>query len=124
MVFVVSLFLLAACSANRSALRDEKGSYSARDYLQTAFETLTDAETDTGGHRIRAVVETRAALERLDDGGVRARRVPYEGPPSLSVAFELLQRSEPELPPRSRAQEHAQRALEELRLALDGARAR
>ncbi|HEY0882013.1 MAG TPA: hypothetical protein VGD87_10810 [Archangium sp.] len=115
--------LFLGCAGSRSVVRDERGGYSARDYLQTAFDTLSEAETDTNGHRIRAAVETRAALERLDDRA-RPRRVPYEGEPSLAVAFELLQRSEPELPPRSAAQQHAQRALEELRLALTGTTAR
>lgn len=115
---LVLLLLLVGCSSSRAVVRHEAGAFSVRDYLQTAFETLGEAETDSGGHRVRAQLETRAALEGLGESGLRARKVPYEGPPTLAVALELLEHSAPEMPQDGPAHLHAQRALGELRQAV------
>ena len=115
---LLSMLFLCGCTSTSAILRDEAGAFSVRDYLKTAFETLTAAETDTGGHRIRAQLETRAALDALDEGGVPERAVPFEGPPTLAVALALLEHSAPELAENTVAQVHAQNALAELREAL------
>lgn len=115
---IALLFLLCGCSTTSVIIRHDAGAFSGRDYLKTAYETLTEAETDTGGHRIRAQVETRAALEQLGDTRLPARLVPFEGPPTLAVALELLEHSQPDLQQNSVALAHAQRALDELRAAL------
>lgn len=117
-------FLLAvvvsfvSCSSSRLAVKPEASAFDARDYLKTAYETLVSAETDTGGHRIRAQLETRAALEALGEETRHARQVPYDGPPSMEVALELLQASEPQMTQNVLARTHTQRALAELRAAL------
>ena len=70
-------------------------------------------------HRIRAQRETRAALEALTDYSSGARSVPFVGPPSLSVALELLEHSDAELTHSSpSALEHTRRAEAELRAVL------
>ncbi len=114
----VAMLVLSGCSSTRAVVRHERGAFAVRDYLKTAYETLAIAETDTGGHRIRAQLETRAAIEALGDLGGPTKRVPYEGPPTLAVALELLERSEPDMTQNVLAHTHAQRALAELREAL------
>ncbi len=109
---------LSGCTSNAVVIRSEAGAFSARDYLQTAYETLVVAETDTSGHRIRAQLETRAALEALGERGGGERKVPFEGPPTLSVALALLEHTEPEMTQNVLALTHARRALAELREAL------
>ena len=101
------LLLLSGCSTTQVVIRHEAGAFSVRDYLKTAYETLAEAETDTGGHRIRAQLETLAP-----------RMVPFEGPPTLAVALALLEHSEPELQSNGAALDHTRRALQELRKAL------
>lgn len=117
LVAVGLVLTLSACASGRDLVRFGEGAFAARDYLHTAWETLTQAETDTEGHRIRAQLETRAALEALG-GPATARRVPYQGPPTLAVAMALLERSAPQVPQDSPAQAHTRRALAELREAL------
>lgn len=112
------LVLFAGCTSSRPLIRPDAGAFSVRDYLQTAWETLGEAETDSGGHRIRAQRETRAALELLGEAGLAPRKVPSEGPPTLAVALELLEHSAPELAQNGPAQLHAQRALAELRAVV------
>lgn len=110
------LLMLSSCAAGRVATVPD-GAYSQRDYLKTAYETLQVAETDTNGHRIRAQLATRAALQALDDDEL-ARSVPYSGPPSLAVARELLQRVAPMPTDTSPVAEQTRRALLELNAAL------
>jgi hypothetical protein len=120
LLFALLLFL-TGCSSTQVVIRHEAGSFSVRDYLKTAYETLAEAETDTGGHRIRAQLETRAALNVLDeaDRTVPVRLVPFEGPPTLAVALALLEHSEPELlTENGAALDHTRCALKELRAAL------
>lgn len=112
------LLLLSGCSTTRVVIRHDAGAFSVRDYLSTAYETLTQAETDTAGHRIRAQLETRAALQLLGESSVPPRLVPFEGPPTLAVALALLEHSEPNLPLEGGAHQHTARALAELRAAL------
>jgi hypothetical protein len=111
---VASLFLLG-CTADRQAVRVDSAAYAAPDYLRTAYEALNEAETDVDGRRVAAQLQTKQALRALPDGGLHARRVPYEGPPTLDVAAELLERSTLHLSERDPARAHAQRALRELR---------
>lgn len=114
-VFILML-LFGGCA--HSALRvDPATSFSSRDYLATALETLSVADPDAEGRRAIAERETRAALEDLVDGHLRSRAVPYEGPPRLEVALELLERSEATL-----AQAHAEEALEHTRRAAQALR--
>jgi hypothetical protein len=113
----LSFFVLCGC-ATAAVQHHQPGTFSVHDYLKTAYDTLLVAETDTDGHRVRAQLETRAALDALDDRSVSPRRVPYEGPPSLAVALELLERSEQETTQNVLAQTHARRAAAELRQAL------
>lgn len=118
MRFAVLLFALisfAACTPSRATVRVGDGAYSASDYLRTAYQALNEAETDVDGHRVRAQLQAKAALRALPDGGFRARLVPYEGPATLAVALELLERSTLHLAERDAAREHAQLALLELR---------
>lgn len=110
--------LSAACSPTRAALRPEANAFAVRDCLKTAYEALARAETDADGHRVRAQLETREALRALDELGRLARTVPYEGPPSMAVALELLELSLPKMTSNARAQAHAQRAVEELRAVV------
>ncbi len=110
------LMLLSSCAAGR-AVTVREGSYSTRDYLKTAYETLQSSDTDTNGHRIRAQLATRAALQALDDGDP-GRSVPFEGPPSLAVARELLERVAPAPTDVSAVAEQTRRALGELNAAL------
>lgn len=110
------LALLASCASGR-AVTVAEGSYSQRDYLKTAYETLQTSETDTGGHRIRAQLATRAALQALEDGEL-GRSVPFDGPPSLAVARELLERVAPSPADGSVVAENTRRALAELNAAL------
>lgn len=118
-ISIVALFLfLSGCASNQVVIRHEAGAFSVRDYLKTAYETLGESETDTGGHRIRAQVETRAALEGLGISDAPTRSVPFEGPPSMAVARALLEHSVIELPQEGLARFHTQRALKELREAL------
>lgn len=109
--------LMFAGCATTSVERHAPGTFSVRDYLKTAYDTLLVAETDTDGHRIRAQLETKAALEALDDE-LPLRRVPFSGPPTLAVALELLERSEQETTQNVLAQTHTRRAAAELRQAL------
>jgi hypothetical protein len=115
----LSLILGPGC-ASRGALRGDGSAFTARDYLRTAWNTLIEAETDTAGHRVRAQRETRAALEALNELTSTARVVPFEGPPTLAVALELLQHSEAEIGRRGSpaALEHTRRAEDELKAAL------
>ncbi len=112
------LLLLSACA--HTALRTDDASYSTRDYLATALETLTESDPDVQGLRVQAQRETKAALEQLMDGATSHRRVPYDGPPRLEVALELLERSEGALTKTGDAEalEHTRRAAQTLRLAL------
>jgi hypothetical protein len=112
------VLFLCGCTSTRAVVRHEAGAFSVRDYLETAWGALAQAETDTGGHRIRAQVETRAALDVLGELNLPVRKVPFTGPPTLAVALELLEYSEPELTSNQGAHLHTQRALEELREAL------
>lgn len=110
---------LSGCASSRAVIRHEEGAFSARDYLKTAYETLLKAETDTGGHRIRALLDTRAALAVLGtERCVRERKVAFDGPPTLAVALELLEYAEQELRQNTLAHSHLQSALSELRTAL------
>lgn len=118
LVLVFAVLGLAGCSASHSAVRHDAGAWAVRDYLKTAYQTLAIAETDTDGHRVRAQLETRAAIDALGELGGPARVVPYDGPPSLSVALELLEHSTPRLQGNPLAQAHAQRAVAELQAAL------
>lgn len=119
-LLVLSALLgFVACSSTSSAVRADVGAFAVRDYLKTAWETLSLSETDTEGHRVRAQLATRAAIDALgDELGGPARRVPFDGPPSMSVALELLERSEPQMSQNAAAQAHARRAVAELRAAL------
>jgi hypothetical protein len=110
---------LAACAAP-SAIRVEDHTFTAADYLKSAVDTLARAETDADGHRIRAQIETKAALDAINELGGSTRSVPFVGPPTFSVALELLVRSEAELEwPKSQvALAHTRRAEDELRAAL------
>ena len=112
--------LIGSSCATPSVERHAPGTFSVRDYLKTAYDTLLVAETDTGGHRVRAQLETRAALAALDGDPNPPRRVPYAGPPSLAVALELLERCEHESTTNVIAQTHTQRAVAELRQAVLG----
>jgi hypothetical protein len=98
--------------ATTAVERHAPGTFSVRDYLKTAYDTLLVAETDTEGHRVRAQLETRAALEALDDAqSLPPRRVPYSGPPTLAVALELLERCEQESGQSVLARTHSRRAV-------------
>lgn len=112
------LLLLSGCA--HTALRTDDANYSSRDYLATALETLTESDPDVQGLRVQAQRETKAALEQLMDGATSHRRVPYDGPPRLEVALELLERSEGALAKTGDAEalEHTRRAAQTLRLAL------
>lgn len=112
------LLVLSGCTSTRVLVRHEAGTFSVRDYLKTAYETLGEAETDSGGHRIRAQLETRAALDLMGDFSVPPRPVPFEGPPTLAVALELLEHSERRVRQNPPAHQHTQRAVAELREAL------
>jgi hypothetical protein len=114
----VTLFLLSACTPTRTALRPEASGFAVRDYLKTAYETLASAETDTDGHRVRAQLETREALSALGELGLSARSVPYDGPPTMSVALELLEQSAPKVVHNPDAHQHTLKAVAELRAAL------
>ncbi|MDP1827026.1 MAG: hypothetical protein Q8L48_27380 [Archangium sp.] len=112
------LLFLSGCTSTRVLVRHDAGAFSVRDYLKTAYQTLTEAETDVGGHRIRAQRETRAALDLLGQSPVAPRPVPFEGPPTLAVALELLEYSEREVRLNQPAHLHTTRAVAELREAL------
>ena len=111
------ILFCSGCASNQVVIRHEAGAFSVRDYLKPAYETLGEAETDTGGHRIRAQLETRAALEGLGESSLPTRAVPFEGPPSMAVARALLEHSVASLPPEGGPRVHTQRALNELRQA-------
>lgn len=119
-LIIAAVLSLTGCAApTKQAVRSDVGSFAARDYLKTAYETLVAAETDTGGHRIRAQLETRAAIASLgEELAGPARLVPFEGPPTMRVALELLERSETQLPLNAPARKHALVAVAELRAAL------
>lgn len=114
--------LLAGCAttSSRVVINDKAGAFSVNDYLKTAYDTLLEAETDTGGHRIRAQLETRAALDLLANTSVPPRSVPFEGPPTLAVALALLERSEHDLRREDAAPalDATRRAVKELKAAL------
>lgn len=112
---LVSILLVLSGCAHTTLRADE--TFSARDYLQTALETLAAADPDVGGHRLRAQLETKAALEVLGEGAV-SRTVPYDGPPRLEVALELLERCEAARSVDEAALHHARQAADELRQAL------
>jgi hypothetical protein len=116
--FTLLLLLAVAACAPRAIIRHDAGAFAVRDYLKTAYETLAIAETDGDGHRIRAQLETRAAIDALGELGGPSKRVPYEGPATLAVALELLERTEPQMTQNVLAQTHVTRALAELRAAL------
>jgi hypothetical protein len=113
-LFLVVLLVLSGCA--HTALRADE-TFSARDYLQTALETLAASDPDVGGHRLRAQLETKAALEVMGDVGA-SRSVPYDGPPRLEVALELLERCEAARAVDEQALQHARMAAAELREAL------
>lgn len=112
------LLLVSGCA--HTALRTDDTRFTTRDYLATALETLTASDPDVAGLRVRAQLETKAALEQLMDGATSHRVVPYDGPPRLEVALELLERSEGALSAsgEARALEHTRRAAQSLRVAL------
>lgn len=114
------LLLLFVSACAHTALRTEDANFSSRDYLATALETLTASDPDVQGLRVQAQLETKAALEQLMDGATTHRVVPYDGPPRLEVALELLERSEGALTKSGDAEalEHTRRAAQSLRLAL------
>jgi hypothetical protein len=117
----LSLLSVALGGCAHSALRPSPDvTYSVRDYLSTALQALSEADPDLEGRRSLAERETKAALADLVDGHLSARAVPYDGPPCLEVALELLERSEAGLvEAREReALEHTRRASAALRLAL------
>jgi hypothetical protein len=115
---ILLVALLGCGCASTNAVVARGGDWTARDYVKTALQTLTLADTDTGGHRMKAELETRAALDILDARG-HARAVPYEGPPTLAAALELLQQGELSLMRTpSPALDHTRRAEAELREAL------
>ncbi|MFT3706285.1 MAG: hypothetical protein QM817_01335 [Archangium sp.] len=118
LIFTGFVFVALSGCATTAVQHHEVGTFSVRDYLKTAYDTLLVAETDTEGHRVRAQLETRAALDALEDLSTSPRRVPYSGPPTLAVALELLERSEQETTQNVLAQTHARRAAAELRQAL------
>ncbi len=64
--------------------------------------------------------QTRAALEELGAISAPTRKVPFDGPPSLAIALELLEQSEREMQRMcsNDALIHARRAAAELRQAL------
>jgi uncharacterized iron-regulated protein len=107
-MFAVLILVSSSC-ATPAVVRSEPGLFTVRDYLKTAYDTLLVAETDTNGHRIRAQLETRAALQALDDAA----------PAALAVALELLERSQQEATQNVLAQTHTTRAAAELRQALN-----
>lgn len=114
-----AVVLFAGCATpTRTALRPEASAFAVRDYLQTAYETLALAETDTDGHRVRAQLETREALSALGELGGGTRPVPYDGPPTMSVALELLELSAPKVVHNRDAHEHTLKAVAELRAAV------
>jgi len=113
-----ALLLFAACTPTRTALRPEASAFAVRDYLKTAYETLALADSDADGHRVRAQLETREALSALGELGTSARSVPYDGPPTMSVALELLELSAPKVAHNPHAHEHTLKAVAELRAAL------
>lgn len=115
---IALLLVLSGCTSTRALVRHEAGTFSVRDYLKTAYQTLGEAETDAGGHRIRAQLETRAALDLMGDFSVAPRAVPFEGPPTLAVALELLEHSERGVRQNQAAHVHTTRAVAELREAL------
>lgn len=110
---------LLSCASNRTTVRHDARAFSGRDYLKTAYETLLAAETDTEGHRVRAMLDTRAALAVLGAEQCTVdRKVAFDGPPTLAVALELLEYSEQETKQNPLAHSHLKRALTELRAAL------
>lgn len=118
-LILLLLFVLGGCA--HSALRvTPDDAFSGRDYLATALQTIAAADPDVEGRRALAEKETRAALEDLLDGHLRHRAVPFDGPPRLEVALELLERSELALTEAraNDALEHTRRAAEAIRLAL------
>lgn len=119
LLILSSMCLIAGC-ATPSAIRVEAHSFTAADYLKSAVDALAKAETDSDGHRIRAQTETKAALDAINEFGNATKAVPFVGPPTFSVALELLVRSEAELEWRKShvALAHARRAEDELRAAL------
>jgi hypothetical protein len=124
MRILFALFLLltgCVTSVSKVVINDKASAFSVSDYLKTAYDTLLEAETDTGGHRIRAQLETRAALDLLANTSVTPRSVPFEGPPSLAVALVLLEKSEHDLKHEDAAPalDATRRALKELRAALN-----
>lgn len=110
------LFLISACAS--APLLPGPNRYEARDYLKTAYETLVKADPDTEGHRIRAELETQAALQALGDEQRLAREVPFQGPPTLAVALELLRAGEAGVTTNVPVRVHTQRAMAELQAAL------
>src|SRR4051812_10421070 len=101
------LLLLSGCSTTQVVIRHDAGAFTVRDYLKTAYETLAEAETDAGGHRIRAQLETRAALDLVvGTSSLPMRAVPFEGPPTLAVALALLEHSEADLEQNGEALDH------------------
>ncbi len=117
-LLVMVVLLVSGCA--HTALKTDATSFSSRDYLSTALETLSAADPDIAGYRVRAQVETKAALAQLVDGATSHRVVPSDGPPRLEVALELLERSEGALAALGEpvALEHTRRAAESVRLAL------
>ena len=120
LAFVLALTGCATASS-RVVIKDQSSAFSVNDYLKTAYDTLLEAETDTAGHRIRAQLETRAALDLLANTSVAPRSVPFEGPPTLAVALALLERSEADLAHENAAPalDATRRAVKELRAALN-----
>lgn len=114
------LLLLFVSACAHTALRTDDATFSTRDYLATALETLTASDPDVQGLRVQAQLETKAALEQLVDGATSHRVVPYDGPARLEVALELLERVESRLATTGDAEalEHTRRAAQSLRLAL------
>jgi hypothetical protein len=103
-----------------SLIAHDATSFSSRDCLETALETLSTADPDVAGYRVQAQLETKAALAQLLDGATSHRVVPFDGPPQLEVALELLERSEGALAALGEpaALEHTRRAAQSVRLAL------
>lgn len=121
-IFLTLFLFFTGCAAtSRVVINDEAGAFSVNDYLKTAYDTLLEAETDTGGHRIRAQLETRAALDLVANTSVPPRSVPFEGPPTLAAALALLERTEHDLvqDKAAPALDATRRAMKELRAALN-----
>ena len=114
--FVVVLCLLASFGIN---LHAQSAAPATVDLLKQAYATLSVADHDYQGHRVRAMKQIEAAASVVGvsvAGNGKGHEAQVVSDQQLRTAQTLLQQARPGLP--AKAQKHVDKALEQITTAL------